>query len=147
MLTQRKLPFFFLLVLPFLSIGLVPQNLALMVIVPIIYFFNKQKSLSELHPLGKSKVSILAFMVFLFLVTYFCPLVIITFLYGKTAHTIWFRRTPGERLTETQQSQDEISKKKLIRVLVLIVTRIRSLLATSSHKELALCSTDIGCLN
>lgn len=94
----------------------------LMVIVPIIYFLNKQKSLCELHPLGKSKMSILAFMVFLFLVTYFCPLVIITILYGKTAHTIWFRRTPGERLTETQQSQDEISKKRVIRMLVLIVT-------------------------
>jgi len=59
-----------------------------MVIVPIIYFLNKEKSPCELHPLGKSKMSILAFMVFLFLVTYFCPLVIIAFLYGKTAHEI-----------------------------------------------------------
>lgn len=95
---------------------------ALMPIVPILYFLNKQNSSCELYPLGNYKVTILAFMVFLFLATYLCPLVIITILYGKTAHTIWFRRTPGERLSKTQQSQDEISKKRVIRMLVLIVT-------------------------
>lgn len=95
---------------------------ALMPIVPILYFLNKQNSSCELYPLGNYKVTILAFMVFLFLATYLCPLVIITILYGKTARTIWFRRTPGERLSKTQQSQDEISKKRVIRMLVFIVT-------------------------
>ena len=96
-------------------------SMALMSIMPVVYFLNENGPSCELNPLGNAKVTIRGLFIYLFLVSYLIPLAIISTLYGKTAHAIWFRSTPGNRLTGTQQRMEEINKKRVVRMLVIIV--------------------------
>ena len=95
-------------------------SMVLMSIVPLYYkFFDKTSQCANygFYPPG----NIRGFMLYLFIVTYFVPLVVISNLYGKTAHAIWFRHVPGNELNENQQHQQEISKKRAVRMLIIIV--------------------------
>ena len=95
-------------------------SMVLMSIVPLYYkFFEKTSQCANygFYPPG----NIRGFMLYLFIVTYFVPLVVISILYGKTAHAIWFRHVPGNELNENQQHQQEISKKRAVRMLIIIV--------------------------
>ena len=95
-------------------------SMALMSIVPLYYKINQKTSKCAsygFYPPG----NIRGFMLYLFIVTYFVPLVVISILYGKTAHAIWFRHVPGNELNENQQHQQEISKKRAVRMLIIIV--------------------------
>ena len=95
-------------------------SMVLMSIVPLYYKFVEEKSECGnygFYPPG----NIRGFMIYLFIVTYLVPLVVISTLYGKTAHAIWFRQVPGNALTENQQHQQEISKKRAVRMLIIIV--------------------------
>ena len=95
-------------------------SMVLMSIVPLYYkFFEKTSQCANygFYPAG----NIRGFMLYLFIVTYFVPLVVISILYGKTAHAIWFRHVPGNELNENQQHRQEISKKRAVRMLIIIV--------------------------
>ena len=60
------------------------------------------------------------FFVYIFLATYVFPLIVISVLYAKVAHKIWFHKAPGNQLVEVHQQQ-EITKKRVIRMLIIIV--------------------------
>ncbi|ESO05422.1 hypothetical protein HELRODRAFT_111311 [Helobdella robusta] len=59
--------------------------------------------------------------IYLFLVTYLLPLLILTYTYGMVSRKLWTRTAPGnaDRSRDFQQLQ---SKKKVIKMLVLVVT-------------------------
>lgn len=95
-------------------------SMVLMSIVPLYYkFFEEMSECGNygFYPPG----NIRGFMIYLFIVTYLVPLVVISILYGKTAHAIWFHHVPGNELKENQQHQQEISKKRAVRMLIIIV--------------------------
>ena len=60
------------------------------------------------------------FFVYIFLATYVLPLTAISVLYAKVAHKIWFHKAPGNQLIQIHQQQ-EITKRKVIRMLIIIV--------------------------
>ena len=60
------------------------------------------------------------FFVYIFLATYVFPLIVISVLYAKVAHKIWFHKAPGNQMVEVHQQQ-EITKKRVIRMLIIIV--------------------------
>ncbi|XP_068710047.1 G-protein coupled receptor 83-like [Montipora foliosa] len=96
-------------------------SLALKSIVPVFFSFDDEYNRCGVGAVGGDFASLQAYFTYLFLVTYFLPLCVISILYGLTARTIWFRRTPGNRLTETKQLQEEMEKKRAVRMLVVIV--------------------------
>lgn len=96
-------------------------SMSLMSIMPVVYFLDEEGQQCLLNALGNPRVTIRGLFIYLFLVSYLIPLAIITILYGKAAHTIWFRSPPGNRLTGTQQRMEEITKKRVVRMLVIIV--------------------------
>ena len=61
------------------------------------------------------------YFLFIFVVIYFIPLVIISVLYARITHKVWFHQTPGYAVTESQQRQEVIRKKKVVRMLIVIV--------------------------
>ncbi|XP_067042277.1 QRFP-like peptide receptor [Acropora muricata] len=60
------------------------------------------------------------YFLFMFVIIYFIPLVIISVLYAKIAHKVWFHRTPGHPVSESQQRREVITKKKVVRMLIVI---------------------------
>ena len=94
--------------------------MVLMSIVPLYYKIHEETSQCatySFYPPG----NIRGFLIYLFIITYLVPLVLVSILYGKTAHAIWFRRVPGNELNENQQQQQDISKKRGVRMLIIIV--------------------------
>lgn len=67
-----------------------------------------------------TEMPIRAFFCYLFFISYLLPLVVMTVLYTKVAHKIWFHKAPGNQLIQNQQRQ-EIGKRKVVRMLVIIV--------------------------
>ena len=61
------------------------------------------------------------YFLFLFVIIYFIPLVIISVLYARITHKVWFHQTPGYAVTESQQRREVIQKKKVVRMLIVIV--------------------------
>ena len=61
------------------------------------------------------------YFLFIFVVIYFIPLVIISVLYARITHKVWFHQTPGHAVTESQQRREVIQKKKVVRMLIVIV--------------------------
>ena len=96
-------------------------SMGLMSIMPVIYYFHAKKSECVVTHLGDASVTFRSVFLYLFLITYFLPLVAISILYGITSYKIWFRRPPTEILTAVQQKRDTINKKNVVRMLVIIV--------------------------
>lgn len=73
---------------------------------------------------GENELSaIRGIFLYIFLVTYFFPLCITSILYGKTAHALWVHSTPGdETIQNHRQRQHEITKRKVVRNLIIIFT-------------------------
>ena len=61
------------------------------------------------------------YFLFIFVIIYFIPLVIISVLYARITHKVWFHQTPGYAVTESQQRREVIQKKKVVRMLIVIV--------------------------
>lgn len=95
------------------------MSVILMFVIPVMYQFYDDLQTCQVSPVGYSNLR--AIQIYLFLVTYLVPLVVMTVLYGKTAHVIWFRRIPGNALTDRQQEQQEITKRRMVRMLIIIV--------------------------
>ena len=60
------------------------------------------------------------FYFWLMFVIYFIPLVIISALYAKIAYKVWFHRTPGHPVSESQQRREVITRRKVVRMLIVI---------------------------
>lgn len=72
--------------------------------------------------LGKERSTIFrrGILVYLFVVQYFLPLIVTSILYARIAHKLWFRQVPGNYLPQNQRQQ-EIAKRKVVRMLVIVV--------------------------
>ena len=100
------------------------MSVVLMSVIPVMYKFYDDFQRCQVNPVGGPtlwKTNLRAIQIYLFLVTYLVPLVVVTVLYGKTAHLIWFRRIPGNALTDRQKEQQEITKRRMVRMLIIIV--------------------------
>ena len=67
----------------------------------------------------KNKV-IRGFFFYLFVITYVLPLLLISILYGKIAHKIWFHKKPGIQGIQSRQ-REEMTKRRVVRMLIIIV--------------------------
>ena len=95
-----------------------------MAIVPFIYKLNYEFSLCEFHPdvLGNQTQTFRILFLYIFAVTYLIPLGVISPLYIKIARKIWSNYVPGNSsIVEHQRHKREDSKRKLIRMLIIIV--------------------------
>ena len=61
------------------------------------------------------------YFLFMFVTIYIIPLVIISLLYAKIAHKVWFHQTPGHPVSENQLRREVITKRKVVRMLIVIV--------------------------
>ena len=60
------------------------------------------------------------YFLFMFVTIYIIPLVIISLLYAKIAHKVWFHQTPGHPVSESQLRPEVITKRKVVRMLIVI---------------------------
>ena len=60
------------------------------------------------------------YFLFMFVVIYIIPLVIISLLYAKIAHKVWFHQTAGHPVSESQLRPEVITEKKVARILTVI---------------------------
>jgi len=97
------------------------MSFALMAIMAVVYYVYDPTSQCGIDILGNQTRTIRSLFLYLFAISYFIPLVFISFLHAKTAHEVWFRQAPGVQLINNQQRQREITKRKAVRMLVIIV--------------------------
>ena len=99
------------------------MSMVLMSVIPVMFKFYDNIQQCAVYPVGGSmwKTNLRAIHIYLFLVTYLVPLVVMTVLYGKTAHAMWFHHTPSDGLPNYQQQQIEIKKRRMVRVLLIIL--------------------------
>ena len=97
-------------------------SISLMSIVPVLHDYKNDLCAYNFAMFGQdhTEMIIRAFFCYLFSISYLLPLVVMTVLYTKVAHKIWFRKAPGNQLSQHQQRQ-EIGKRKVVRMLVIIV--------------------------
>ena len=97
---------------------------ALMSICLVITDFNPETAMCEYNfrilP-GDVPQAIRGIFIYLFIVNYLIPLSATSILYAKTAHTLWFRQVPGHRYSQSQRQQ-EITKRRVVRMLIIVVT-------------------------
>lgn len=63
-----------------------------------------------------------AYTMMLFIVEFLVPLIVMTVVYYLIAKRLWFRHVPGEHVTEAQELAAEVSKRRTIRTLVIVVS-------------------------
>lgn len=98
-------------------------SMLLMSIILIIAHFNPERDICgwNFDILGKESNTFRGgIFVYLFAVQYFLPLIVTSILYARTAHKLWCRQVPGNYLSQNQRQQ-EIAKRKVVRMLVIVV--------------------------
>ena len=95
---------------------------SLMSITPVLYDYKNELCAYNFAMFGQDHMEMIirALFFYLFSISYLLPLVVMTVLYTKVAHKIWFRKAPGNQLIQNQQRQ-EIGKRNVVRMLVIIV--------------------------
>ena len=68
---------------------------------------------------GDFKKGMMGFYVYLFLISYLIPLLVISVLYGTVCRELWRRKMPGMISRETEQLREAV-KRKIVRTLVLV---------------------------
>ena len=68
---------------------------------------------------GDFKNGMMGFYMYLFLLSYLIPLLVISVLYGMVCHELWRRKMPGMISSETEQRHDAM-KRKVVRTLVIV---------------------------
>lgn len=95
-------------------------SMAFMSVVAIIYYVHDPSSICGLDTFGDQTRTIRGFYLYIFVITYLIPLVVISTLYAKAAHKIWFHEAPGDALSQNQQQQ-QITKRRVVRMLIIVV--------------------------
>ena len=98
-------------------------TMVLMSTTLVFYDLDKNFCVYDFYVFGSDHGTRLRQFYFLliFVVIYFIPLVIISVLYARIIHKVWFHQTPGHAVTESQQRREVIRKKKVVRMLIVIV--------------------------
>ena len=71
--------------------------------------------------LGDEKRAIRGVFFYIFSISYLIPLVVMSILYTKVVHKIWFYKVPGNPLNQNHHRQEEI-KRTVVRMLIIIGT-------------------------
>ena len=90
------------------------SSMALMSIVPVAFKLIR----------GKCRIKgslILPFYAYFFAVGFLLPLAVISVLYTQVARKLWFHEVPVDHNVSENQREQEIPKKKVIRMLIIIV--------------------------
>ena len=90
------------------------SSAALMTIVPVAFKLVK----------GKCRIEpslLLPFYVYFFVVGFLLPLAVISVLYTQVALKLWFHEVPVDHNVTESQREQEIPKKKVIRMLIIVV--------------------------
>jgi len=90
------------------------SSMALMSIVPVAFKLIRGKCRIE-------ESLILPFYVYFFAVGFLLPLAVISVLYTQVARKLWFHEVPVDHNVSENQREQEIPKKKVIRMLIIIV--------------------------
>lgn len=89
-----------------------------------------------------------AYTIMVFIIEFLVPFSVMTVVYTLIAKRLWFRHVPGEHVTEEQELAAEVSKRRTIRTLVIVVSLfaicwapyhilaiVRDILIPSIHSE------------
>jgi len=90
------------------------SSMALMSIVPVAFKLIRGKCRIE-------ESLILPFYAYFFAVGFLLPLAVISVLYTQVARKLWFHEVPVDHNVSENQREQEIPKKKVIRMLIIIV--------------------------
>ena len=92
------------------------SSMALMSVVPFVF-----KSVNGNCSSDDTVIPFLAFWSFILVLTFLLPLAIISILYIIVAGKLWFHEMPADDEARVHQRQQEIPKKKVIRMLIIVV--------------------------
>ena len=93
------------------------SSMALMIVVPFAFKPKNGGACSFDHAV----ISPLPFWSFLLVIDYLLPLAIISILYIIVAGKLWLHKMPADDQVRIHQRQQEIPKKKVIRMLIIVV--------------------------
>jgi len=97
------------------------MSFALMATTAVVYYVYDPTSQCGIDIFGNQTRTVRGLFLYLFAISYFIPLFIISVLHAKTAHEVWFRWAQGEHLSNNQQQQREMTKGRVVRMLIIIV--------------------------
>ena len=96
------------------------MSIALMAIMPVVYKLDDEYCEIDPDVLGQN-ATFRGVYLYIFFITYIIPLAIICPLYAKAARKLWFNQAPGNHLIEEQQLRQLVTRRKVVRMLVIIV--------------------------
>ena len=96
------------------------MSIALMAIMPVVYKLDDEYCEIDPDVLGQN-ATFRGVYLYIFFITYIIPLATICPLYAKAARKLWFNQEPGNHLIEEQQLRLLVTKRKVVRMLVIIV--------------------------
>ena len=99
-------------------------SMVLMSIAMVVQGLNDQTSYCsyQFSNLGDEMTARRGVFVYYFVINYLLPLSVIFILYAIIAHRLWFHDVPGNQLLDQNRENREITKRKVVRMLIIIVT-------------------------
>ena len=135
-LTVIALDRFFAIVFPFNRSRLMPKIsttstiiwfLSILSMSPYLYFFKSLQKPSgdyfchvKWEPFADTFEAARIFLLFTFIFLYVLPLSVVAVFYSIVSFKLWFRQTPGNP-TATHRKNSELSKRKIIKMLIITV--------------------------
>ena len=99
-------------------------SLASMSFSPVIQTMNDKTSICglALYVLGDEVKAIRGVFLYYLVLNYLLPLSVISILYTITARKLWLHNLPGDRHLADNREQQEITKRRVVRMLIIVVT-------------------------
>ena len=102
------------------------MSMTLMSIVPVyigLYSENSKVTCgADYTRLGDYWIAFRGVYIYFFVINYLFPTIIISTLYIETARKLWFHRAPGDVLSQNRQHQEKITKRRVVRMLIIVFT-------------------------
>ena len=108
------------LTVPFIWIGSLVSMSIFLVIQTVEDYNNSSYCMLSVYFLGDPDRALRGIYLLLFVVNYVIPLIVISFLYTITTWNLWFHVTPGVNTLRVNQAQLETSKKRVVRMLIIV---------------------------
>ena len=100
------------------------SSMASMSIAPVIQTMDDETSMCWLnfYVLGDKTKAIRGVFLYYLVLNYLLPLSVISVLYTITARKLWFHDAPGDHHLAHNREQQEITKRRVVRMLIIVVT-------------------------
>ena len=102
------------------------MSMTLMSIVPVyIGLFSENSKVTcgaDYTRLGDYWIAFRVVYIYFFVINYLFPTSIISSLYIGTARKLWLHRAPGDVLSQNRQHQEQITKRRVVRMLIIVFT-------------------------